>query len=58
METIRDILDNMDKFVPTDEQLSAIQNRNYAQASDLGVTLDQYLYYVSPKYRWKLSFLI
>ena len=51
----KQILDSLDNFAPNSNQLQAIQNRDFLLASKLGVTVDQYLYYIDPSYRWKIS---
>lgn len=49
-DTIWDIISEIDNFI----QLDAIKARNFNKASELGVTMDQYLAYISPNYRAKL----
>lgn len=53
--SIDEILDSIDSFSPTREQKDAIKSRNYALASDLGVSMDQYLACISNNYRAKLA---
>ena len=52
-ETLRSI-ESIDSFVPTTEQLKAIECRDYLKAISLGVTFDQYMAIISPKYRARL----
>jgi hypothetical protein len=51
------LLNSLDEFIysATNEQLNAIRKRDFLLASQLGVSLDQYLYYIDPTYRWKIS---
>lgn len=58
MTEIERSLNSIDSFKPNKEQINAILSRNYRLASDLGITFDQYMTIVSPKYRAKLARLI
>lgn len=53
-DTIWDIISEIDNFTSDKYQLDAIKARNFNKASELGVTIDQYLAYISPNYRAKL----
>lgn len=55
-KSIAKILDSLDNFNPTQTQLQAIQDRNFLLASQLGVTIDQYLYLIVNDYRYKLVY--
>lgn len=57
-ESVWSDLQELDSFVPTKDQLKAIKERNRSKCVDLGITLNQYLYMISPKYRFKLCNLL
>lgn len=56
--SIEESIASIDSFKPNKEQLEAINSRDYIKATSVGVTFDQYMALVSPKYRAKLASLI
>jgi hypothetical protein len=57
-ESAKDIFDSIFGFVPNEEQSKAVRERDQIKAARLGVSLDQYLYLISPSYKGKLLELI
>jgi hypothetical protein len=55
VENVKDSIAFIDNFSPNKKQTKAIESRNYNLANNLGVTFDQYMLRVSPKYRAKLA---
>ena len=45
---------SIDNFKPNKDQLEAMERMDYLKAMSLGVNFDQYMAYISPKYRTKL----
>jgi hypothetical protein len=57
-ESAKDIFDHIYGFIPNSEQYKAINARDYMEARRLGVSLDQYLYLISPNYKSQICELM
>ena len=55
VDSVESDIDELNSFNASDEQLEAIARRDHYKCYSLGMSLNEYLYMISPKYRFRLN---